>query len=481
MKGKAGGALFMLLFSLPFAGVGLGAAYVLGQNVSDMFRAQDWVVVKAKVQSAELVSSRGSKGGTTYRAEGTYEYALGGQNYTGTRLGLDRMGGSDNIGDWHETMATYLKDAKAADKPITVYVNPDKPAEAVVDRDLRWAWVLFVGVFAVMFGGAGLGIFIAGLYAANAPARQKKAKDLRAGARGGAGVKSDGAGGTIGLWIFALIWNLISFPVAMIAVPELIEKGEYWGLFVLLFPIIGSFILWGAIQSTYLVLRRGSATLTVDPPRPAAGASFHGVMRFSRSVPAGERYNVELVCLKRGASSSSDGTRQLDVWSKTIEAQAVRGADGASKLSFRHQAPGNQPPTTPDDETGERYKWRIEIERIEPKGLPFGFEVEIAPRPHGALDSFAEPESLHSGSPASPANVLNPAMEAELAKLFGAQKYATMPKAQRELMARLTPQQREWSAKIHTWFPRIMKVVIALVILQFVVGGVVAIVGMINS
>ena len=137
--------------------MGVLASWAIAHMVRESHRASDWVIVQAKVDEAALKASRGSKGGTSYYADGAYRYTVGGKEFVSTQLGFDLAGGSDNIGDWQQSMAAFLEEAKTTGKTIPVYVNPDNPAEAVVDRDVRWAMVLFMGIFAVLFGGVGVG------------------------------------------------------------------------------------------------------------------------------------------------------------------------------------------------------------------------------------------------------------------------------------------------------------------------------------
>jgi hypothetical protein len=159
MNSKVGPALFCLVFVVAFGGVGVFGSWMIGSMVRESFRAADWVVVQATVESANLHSRSGRS--TTHQADGTYRYRFGGKEYVGTRLGVSPIGGADNIGDWQESMADYLRDAMRERRTISVFVNPDNPAEAVVDRDVRWGFVVFMGLFAVIFGGVGVGALAA--------------------------------------------------------------------------------------------------------------------------------------------------------------------------------------------------------------------------------------------------------------------------------------------------------------------------------
>ncbi len=145
MKAKLGAALLCLVFAVPFGGIGAGASWVLGRMIYDGQRAEDWVRVKATVDSYD----RGA-GSVTYR------YMFDGVEHRGDRLGANPIGGTDDIDGWHDGMATLITAAQDGSKPLTVWVNPDNPSESMVDRTVRWKLGAFIVPFAFGFGGVGL-------------------------------------------------------------------------------------------------------------------------------------------------------------------------------------------------------------------------------------------------------------------------------------------------------------------------------------
>ena len=246
MKAKLGAALFCLAFAIPFGGVGVGASWVLARMIQDGLRAEDWVGVKATVESF-------GNGSVVYR------YRFAGQDYGGDRLGANPIGGTDNVDSWHDDMAAMLSEAKKTGKPITVWVNPDNPSESMVDRTIRWKLAVFIIPFALGFGGVGLAalvIFFRTLF--------RSADEVE---KDPVGTPSGKAGGVLMLWIFAFFWNAISVPIAILAVPEGIESGQWAVLLVLLFPLVGLLLVWGAIASTIKAIK---GAFTRAPSQPAA-------------------------------------------------------------------------------------------------------------------------------------------------------------------------------------------------------------------
>lgn len=284
--GKVGGVLVCLLVALVFGGVGAFASSAIGSTLWDAHRAQSWVRVKADVIDASLETSRGSEGGVTFRNDGRYRYVFAGKPHVGARLGISSLGGSDNIDDWHEAVNARLKDALDAGKPVTVWVNPDDPAEAVLDREIRWGEVVFLIPFALAFGGVGVGGLVAMVFVVRAKAQGGAQDEIlkSLGARDAA-APPDGSTGAGFLWLFAFFWNAIAFPIAILAVPDIVESGEWAGLLVLLFPLIGIFLLAAAVSATWSAWRErhGAGGITVRT-RPVAAPPGAFAARAARAM-----------------------------------------------------------------------------------------------------------------------------------------------------------------------------------------------------
>jgi hypothetical protein len=264
-----------LVFAVPFGGIGAGAAYVIGRMIYDGQRAEEWVRVRATVDAY-------GHGTVAYR------YAFQGREYHGERLGANPIGGTDNIDSWHDDMYSMLSSAKSENKPITVWVNPADPAESMVDRTIRWKLVMFASVFALAFGGVGVGALVmlfANLFRAFVPARPV------ARARGGSGLGA--------IWVFTFFWNVISIPIAVLVVPDAVHNGEWVALLVLLFPLIGLLMLWGAVSQTITAIKNAirsrfaPAPMQPAPVAPAPvddGVFARGMLddpRASGAVPSG--------------------------------------------------------------------------------------------------------------------------------------------------------------------------------------------------
>jgi hypothetical protein len=154
MRERISAILFASIFALAFGAVGVFAIVNLTSTFSNWFTARDYQSVPARVLSAVLEESRGSKGTRVYRANVAFEYEIVGVRYVSDRLNLDDDVRFDNIGDYHRRIVDTLIAAKNQEAEIKVWVSPRKPGVAIYDRDIRWQgaalWIPFAIVFTMI-------------------------------------------------------------------------------------------------------------------------------------------------------------------------------------------------------------------------------------------------------------------------------------------------------------------------------------------
>lgn len=264
-------ALFCLVFAIPFGGIGFGASWVVWRMYDDSRRAEQWVRVKADLDSFG-------------RGKVAYHYNFNGTEYRGDRLGAEPLGGTDNIDSWHDDMFNMFAEAKTAKKPILVWVNPDNPSESMVDRRMRWKLAFFAVPFALGFGGVGVGalfMFFRTLFAPVGAGGQPMP------------MRSTRGSGVATAWIVAFFWNVISFPIVLLLLPDLLAQKEYIWLALLVFPLIGVLLLWGAISTTFKAIaglfKHGPELPTlIVPKKPQNDGVFaRGMLDDSRPAAAG--------------------------------------------------------------------------------------------------------------------------------------------------------------------------------------------------
>jgi hypothetical protein len=451
VKDKLLAALFCLIFAGVFGGVGVFATWMIAATIHDGMRAQDWVRVKAYVESLE-------------GSEVRYRYTFQGRDYSGGRLGASPVGGSDNIDDWSADLQHRLAAAKAEKHPITVLVDPEKPSDSMIDARIRWNFLVFLLPFSLAFGAVGAGA----LYALTGVLRGKGDKSERRGpVQRDAGIASDARVGIIGLWVFAFFWDVISFPIALLFVPQLINDGEWMGLFVVLFPLIGLFLVWTAAKATWAYLRRGGATLKLRDDNPRIGSHVEGTVDFARGVKPGDTFYVNLLC--RRSVPQGDETSVSTRWTKRVDARATNGPGGA-RIAFHFEVPAHLPATSEASGADrESFQWRIEVNPAnQPLPIPHGFDLEMRAAPR-------EMRSVAFAGDEMPAT-LGPGFEG-VEKLLGLDT-SRMSDGQRAALAAMTPEQKAALGKIAGYAPLAKKVAVVVFVAIFVIPFLIAVIPM---
>jgi len=315
-----------------------------------------------------------------------------------------------------------------------VFVNPDKPAQSVVDPSIPWKMVLFMTPFAFGFGGVGLGALYMFVKLLRGEREEDKQPTLAAGPGAGA----------LALWVFAFFWNVISFPIALIAVPELVNSGEWLGLLVLLFPLVGLFILWAAIKSTWTAIRMGGAQITLQPAVPRLGEVVGGNVTFKRGVAAGDAFKAKLECI------TVDNGAPLAHWKAEKETRVIQGPQGP-RLAFSFSTPDRLPALA--GERDEPTTWKLELYKPGQKEPAYAFAFDLVP-PLGAEHESEEvhEQALEEEAELAIAAPMAAGVQNLLKVMGGEEKLASMSAKDRlELKAHmdaLTAQQKDAIAKL---------------------------------
>jgi hypothetical protein len=220
--------LFLALFALPFAGVGVFMTAWLWHDVLESRKIiSNWTVVPSVIESAELKSHRGSKGSITYQAEGVFAYSYEGRVYRSDRVSFS--GGFDNVGDYQQKLHRRLKSAMQSGRRLDCRVNPTDPMQAILDVQWRPEMALFRAVFGIAFGGIGFG-FLAGcilsIVAESRKARLKKRYPNEP-------------------WLWRAEWQSPAMPVRL-------GPGMVTALAVLFWINLATWPLWSALRGAWI-------------------------------------------------------------------------------------------------------------------------------------------------------------------------------------------------------------------------------------
>jgi hypothetical protein len=126
-----------------FCVIALGLSWVVGRMLYEGHRTRDWVSAQATVNGF---------GERTV----AYDYVFGGVRYFGNRVDANPIYVRGNVDMSQDGLDAMLASAYQRGEPITVRVNPDDPAESMVNTDVPWKLVILMAPLAVACGGLGL-------------------------------------------------------------------------------------------------------------------------------------------------------------------------------------------------------------------------------------------------------------------------------------------------------------------------------------
>jgi len=356
-----------MLFAVPFAAVGVGALVWSGWTLLDWREAAGWVPVPAEVVAVELEEHTDSEGDTTYETTATYRYEYAGTSYTGTRVAIDT--GADNIGRFQHRLYYDLTAAHEKNTPVTAYVDPDDANRAVLNRELRPGLFALKGIFAIVFGGVGFALLFGARHAAKKLATEETLRVQFPGEpwrwrpewANGRIAGSARAAAYVAI-AFAVLWNLISLPAALIA-PGEIADGNNAAAVALLFPLIGLGLAAWAIRAWLQLKRFKVPTLTLQRLPIALGGRLRGTIRVESEVPVTADFGLELECVETRTRGSGKNRRTEEklLWQKQWRVPRHQCQIGSfTTIPVDVALPAGQPATTMEAGDG-RITWRLEV------------------------------------------------------------------------------------------------------------------------
>lgn len=141
------GPLIMLscggFFFLLFLGLGIFLIYRNQQSKKKAQLSQNWPVTKGQITDSHVnrsvdTDSEGSTS-TTYAASVAYTYDVGGQVYNGRNIAFGFNPSYSNQSKAQATVARY-----PAGSAVSVYYDPNNPADAVLERQVSGSNVMMI-------------------------------------------------------------------------------------------------------------------------------------------------------------------------------------------------------------------------------------------------------------------------------------------------------------------------------------------------
>jgi hypothetical protein len=281
------------------------------------------------------------------------------------------------------------------------FVNPHRPEEAVLYRNVRIPMLLFQSVFALVFGGVGFGLIIGSFVSTksskkkNALAGQFPSEPWKWRADWAAGVIRTDRKAAIFSVCFATFWNLISFPIAFFILPQAMKSGQHAAFFVLLFPLVGTGLAIWAVREIAEVLRFGKAVFRMASVPGVIGGKLAGIIQLPQKLQTADGFHVRLKCTRTVTTGSgkNSNTEEQILWEETQDiATDAAKTPGETAIPVLFGISYNEPPTDPG--ASSPIAWRLEATAKNPGiDLAIRFEVPVfktpESSPHFKLDDSA--------------------------------------------------------------------------------------------
>ena len=307
-----------------------GCAITFSQAIKPLVildRARAWTETPAEILHLELKRSD-----STYRIDMRYQYEFNGQAYTSERFAA--VDASDNFSSFHHKNYRHYKPFFESKQPISCWVDHNNPAEAIINRTIRFEWLAFVHLFVFIFPIIGLFVMLAAFLTLRAkPEPDRNTRQIPVN--------------TTPLYIFALPAALVlTYTVFLFS--KLIHFTPWpWHTWLLLLPAL---ILVPLFIYRYIHNKAFNGTCLDLSRTPAIGDTLSGTVLIPFAADNGP-LTVTLRCQRYITSGGGTKSSNITTLWKT-ETTITTISDGTTTtLPVRIALPPGQPPTTAPDAT----------------------------------------------------------------------------------------------------------------------------------
>ncbi|HEX7335819.1 MAG TPA: hypothetical protein VF252_01325 [Gemmatimonadales bacterium] len=251
----------------------------------------------------------------------------------------------------------------------------------------NWQEALFLGLFALVFGGVGIGGIIAA-FAGSRKLKEQAALEARhpespwlwradwASGR----IADSGRATMFAAWLFTLLWNLISFPTGFLGVRAAIREEKPAAFFALLFPLVGIGLLAWAVRLTLRHHKYGVSWLELSTIPGILGHTLTGLVRAPARMQADDGFQVTLSCVRRVTTRSgkNSSTSESILWQeeRRVMGRASRTAAAMeTHIPIAFRLPADAPGCDGTD-ANNRVLWRLRLSATVP-GIDYESQFEV--------------------------------------------------------------------------------------------------------
>lgn len=363
-----------VLFGLPFIAGGLAVAWFLYlPTIGGWWSARGWEEVPCWIEKAEIVTGSG-KGGATYETKAVYRYEYRGHTHHSESVTF--MSGADNMGDFQQKAYGQIHALEGREQPFRCYLNPAKPDQAVLFRDLRWGVVLLMSMFPTAFPLAGAVVSLGGWLQARKARQAGKLQEQhpqepwrwrKEWAQDDIRTSGDGLPFILAIagWIL-----LVQGPLALaIVIGGDLSKSllAALGLLPCLLALIPLRMAWNRVKTRFAL---GRPALRLDQVPVTPGRVLEGELKLSQALSPRTIIHVRALCQRQIVRRAGKGTQTSTetIWEhgETLSASEARRDMNGVALPLRVEIPRGLPCQAIEDAEsaafyGEQHVWSLEL------------------------------------------------------------------------------------------------------------------------
>jgi hypothetical protein len=190
-------------------------------------------------------------------------------------------------------------------------------------------------------------------------------------------IAGGGHAGALGMWAFALVWNVFTWPVAWLFLTQ--RADEEYVYLVLVFPAAGVFLLSLAVYGTLQQRKFGRSVFVLKTNPGAIGRTLEGDVETTLGSPPEGGVEARLACVRRYTTGSGKErkTRESTLWQDHLTvppSYLARGTTGL-RVPVAFEIPADVP-ACDDRNPGDTIVWRLAVSAAVP-GIDYGDSFEV--------------------------------------------------------------------------------------------------------
>lgn len=186
--------------------------------------------------------------------------------------------------------------------------------------------------------------------------------------------------------VFAAFWNAIAIPVPILAWEEITRDGDRVAYLILLFPVVGFFLIFWALRRVVVFRKFGNSVLELDTIPAFIGRGIRGKVLINNRIDPAEGFHVKLVCVSQRRTGTGKNRRT----SESIKWQEERCVKDVRREYNRTVVPIEFPIDadvlqSDESDLDNKIIWRVLI-AAEIPGVDYdaSFDVPVYRSPEGA-------------------------------------------------------------------------------------------------